>query len=180
MQYVRKQEKVDAIQLVGKTTIEIEEGTGEMIEGEVGDWLVRTSDGENFILSDDEFNSKYEPVKQQKQQQGQRAVTPDALFNLYEENARAQNTTPVYPVNQQQYPQQAPYAAQGAIYPPQSLPPMIPIGQPQLQQQQPPQQEKRAQPPKKKGFGALFGGRKKKGSKNPEKDDFTSSNIQIV
>ena len=37
MQYVRKQEKVDAIQLVGKTTIEIDEGEGEMIEGEVGE-----------------------------------------------------------------------------------------------------------------------------------------------
>lgn len=180
MQYVRKQEKVDAIQLVGKTTIEIDEGEGEMIEGEVGDWLVRTSDGESFILNDEEFKSKYEPMRQQKQQ-GQRAVTPDALFNLYEETARAQPIQQGYQQIPQQYPQQAPYAAQGALYPPQPqqpLPPMIPIGQPQ---QQPQQREKRAQPPKKKGgLGGLFGGRKKKSSKAPEKDDFTSSNVQIV
>lgn len=183
MQYIRKQEKVDAIQLVGKTTIEIEEGSGEMIEGEVGDWLVRTTDGESFILTDDEFKSKYEPMRQQKQQQGQRAVTPDALFNLYEENARAPTIPIGYQMNPQQYPQQAQYAAQGAQYPPQpqqSLPPMIPIGQPQ-QQSQLPQQEKRAQLQKKKGgLGGLFGGRKKKVSKHPEKDDFTSSNVQIV
>lgn len=173
MQYVRKQEKVDAIQLVGKTTIEIEEGTGEMIEGEVGDWLVRTSDGESFIMTDEEFKSKYELMRQQKQQQGQRAVTPDVLFNLYEENARIPNNPQGYPQIQHQYPQQMPMA-QGVTYQPQPLQPMIPTGQP------PAPQEKRAQPPRKKGLGGLFGGRKKKHPKAPEKDDFTSSNVQIV
>lgn len=165
MQYVRKQEKVDAIQLVGKTTLEIDDG--ELLEGEAGDWLVRTSDGDNFIMSDEEFKSKYEQIKRATQP---RAMRPDELFELYDEHSARAPQQPVANVHPNVY------------YPPQqqfsNLPPMIPSAQ---QQPLPSQPTAPVQPQKRKskGLGGLFGGKKKR-TKPTEKEDFAANNIQTV
>ena len=179
MQYVRKQERVDAIQLITRTTLDMGEGEEKMV-GEAGDWLVKTQDGEHIILTNEEFESKYEPAaKARALPHDHRVIAPDELFKLYEEKQGTssaggylQTIPPQYnPAQYQQYPniQQQQFS---------NLPPMIQSASPQ----QPPQQQPTHPPQKKKksGLGGLFGGGKKKRVKGDGKDEFTSDNIQAV
>lgn len=160
MQYVRKQEKVDAIQLITRTVLDM--GEGEEIVGEAGDWLIKTESGEHIILTDEEFKMKYEPISNiTKPKQERKSIAPDDLFKLYEESPPKihdkSNVSTVSP--------------QPTGYYQQSVQPQQP------QQPAPPQQQIKK---KKSGLSALFGASKKKRSKSQETDSFKSNNIQII
>lgn len=164
MKYVKKTVTVDAVNLKNKTNIVLDDGSE--VEGNIGDWLVVSETGEQFLMTDEEFKDEYEVYTGKPKEPIKRVTVKDAM-DLYEE-PKMTFVPPLGYYPQQGQPVQQPVQRR-APQPYDEMPQAIASGIP-LKPTKPPI-------PKKKGMlGGLFGGKKRKGKSN----EYSAENIQIV
>lgn len=154
---------VDAVRM--KEDILVAGENGDDIEAKEGEWLVNTPEGEQIILSDEEFNETYQPYIGTSQKR----LSVKEVFDLFAEDNQQNNEFP-QPHQEQVNPARGQRPTQPDKWG--ELQPLFGV--------EPSETSKQPKPKKKKRGLFSFLGRKKRKAEEEDADDFRKGNIQCV